>query len=353
VRVKSFYGNSIKEALDKARRELGPDAAIVASRQIRPEEGRGCEVVCGVPEAEVEPTTAPATVPPQRASAARRGVTRIRKSIEALVGDDGFGSAEVRAELLSAGFGTELADEIVAGVRQRQREGIEAQPALIEELSSRLALAPQLGTGRTDCRIVALVGPPGAGKTTTLVKLAVRYGLTGRKPLHIVSMDSWRIGGTDALRTYAAGMGVTFDSCETAATLAQTLEQHSGKGLILIDTPGMGPNDVKAHGSLASMLSGHAGAEVQLVVPATMSPASMSSLAKRFQAFLPSKLIVTCADCVDSCLPAVGLAITLEKPVSFVATGQAIPEDIEEASAARLLPASQARRQKKAATSAA
>jgi flagellar biosynthesis protein FlhF len=398
MKVKSFYGNSIKDALDKARRELGPDAAIVASRQLRPEEGGGCEVVCGMEEnsrsasdrtAQVnerrgpnskgtlpqvvrgraaQPDAPAAAQPPAIPAApearAKRGVTRIRKQIEALVQpavrssdrmsqDDGFGSDKVRAELLAAGFAEDLANEIIAGVRQRQRQGVERTAALLEELSSRLAFAPQLGGDRAERRIVAFVGPPGAGKTTMLVKLAVRYGLRGRKPMHIISMDSWRIGGADALRTYAAGMGVTFEAIETAEALRQSLEEHTGKGLILIDTPGLGPADMKAFAPLASVLSTHPEAEVHLVVPAHFSPSAMASLAQRFRPFLPSKLAITNADAVESCLPAAALALSLERPVSFIGTGQLIPEDMEEASAERLLGSGVKDSMRKTATSAA
>jgi flagellar biosynthesis protein FlhF len=172
--------------------------------------------------------------------------------------------------------------------------------------------------------------------------------------MHIISMDSWRIGGADALRTYAAGMGVTFEAIETAEALRQSLEEHTGKGLILIDTPGLGPADMKAFAPLASVLSTHPEAEVQLVVPAHFAPSAMTSLAQRFRAFLPSKLVVTNADAVTSCLPAAALALSLDKPLSFISTGQVIPEDMEEASAERLLGSAVAdTTKKKTATSAA
>jgi flagellar biosynthesis protein FlhF len=266
--------------------------------------------------------------------------------------DDGFGSDELRAELVAAGFPEDLTAEIVAGVRQRQRQGMERTPALHEEISNRLRFVPHLGRQGAERRVVAFVGPPGAGKTTNLVKLAVRYGLRGRKPMHIISMDSWRIGGTDALRTYAAGMGVTFEAIETAEGLRQSLEEHTGKGLILIDTPGPGPAEMKAFTPLASVLSVHPEAEVQLVIPAVAAPSAMKAIATRFRAFLPSKMLVTCTDCVESNLSSAGLALSLDLPVSFLSTGQVIPEDIEEASAGRMLKSTIAR-EKAAETSAA
>ena len=102
----------------------------------------------------------------------------------------------------------------------------------------------------------------------------------------------------------AAGMGVTLQVIETAEILRQSLEEHTGKGLILIDTPGLGPADVSAFAPLASVLSTHPEADVQLVVPAYLAPSAMASVARRFRAFLPSKLVITNTDCVESCLPA-------------------------------------------------
>lgn len=386
MKVKSFFGNSIKEALDKARRELGPDAAIVASRQLRAEEGGGCEVVCGMDEAltpsrgsataegtpgpgrgfgqgeaarreaQVRPAPTPplAPVQPTAEGRTRRGVTRIRKHIEALVhpAGDEFGSDKVRAELTAAGFAADLTDDIVAGVRQRQRQGAERASALRDELATRLSFSPQLGIAGAERRIIAFVGPPGAGKTTTLVKLAVRYGLKARKPMHIISMDSWRIGGTDALRSYASGMGVTFEALETAESLRQSLEEHAGKGLILIDTAGLAPAEMKAAAPLAALLSTHSEADVQLVLPAHAAPSAMGSIVQRFRPFLPSKLVITGMDCAESRLPVAALALSTDKPVSFIGTGQLIPEDIEEANADRLLGPGLAE-EKKTATSAA
>lgn len=380
MKVKSFYGNSIKEALDKARRELGVDASIIASRQLRPEEGGGCEVVCGMDEPSpsliaeainrrtglskrdtevrgtgaavtantVRESTGPGIEAPERAvqprsqpapeGRARRGVTRIRKQLEALISpaEDKFGSDHVRVELQAAGFGEELVNDIVAGVRQRQRQGGERDSSLRDEIATRLSCAPTLGMPGAERKVVALVGPPGAGKTTTLVKLAVLYGLRGRKPLHIISMDSWRVGGTDALRSYAAGMGVTFEALETAEALRQSLEEHTGKGMILIDTPGLSPADTKTMAPVASLLSTHPETDVQLVLPAYLASAAMASVAQRFRPFLPSKLVVTRTDCMDSWLPVAALALSLDKPLSFIGTGQLIPEDLEEASSDRI-----------------
>src|ERR1019366_1704059 len=89
------------------------------------------------------------------------------------------------------------------------------QRALIEEISSRFTADATLGRSPAQPRIVALVGPPGSGKTTTLVKLAVNYGLAARRPVLLLSIDTHRVAAADQLRSFAAILGVGFQLLET------------------------------------------------------------------------------------------------------------------------------------------
>ncbi len=93
--------------------------------------------------------------------------------------------------------------------------------------------------------MAALVGPSGSGKTTTLVKLAVQYGLAGRRPVLLLSVDTYRIAAATQLRSFAAILGVGIQVLETVGALAQAIEENRGKELILIDTPGFGPADME------------------------------------------------------------------------------------------------------------
>src|SRR6478752_970922 len=101
---------------------------------------------------------------------------------------------------------------------------------------------------------MADVGPPGSGKTTSLVKLAVAYGVAARKSVQVVSLDNLRVGAAEQLRSYAAILGVGFQALESPAGLDQALEEHA-KSLILIDTPGYCLGDLDAAADLAHVLS--------------------------------------------------------------------------------------------------
>jgi flagellar biosynthesis protein FlhF len=207
---------------------------------------------------------------------------------------------------------------------------------LAEELESRITAEPLLGRGEVRPRIVALVGPPGAGKTTTLVKLAVNYGVAARRPALLLSMDTYRVAAADQLRSYAAILGVGFQVLETVAALAQAIEEHRGKDLLLIDTPGFGFGDMDHAGALARFLAGRSDVDAQLVLSSSMKSADLTRVVDAFEVFRPQRLLFTRLDETGSFGPILNEAARTRKPLSFFGTGQRIPEDLETASRSRV-----------------
>ena len=248
------------------------------------------------------------------------------------------------AALVNADLPAELAREVVQSAERRIAETrtgrsgpADLRRALAEELESRVTAQPALGRGEASPRIAALVGPPGSGKTTTLVKLAVNYGLASRRPVLLLSMDTYRVAAADQLRSYAAILGVGFQVLETLAALAQTIEESRGKDLILIDTPGFGFGDMDMAGPLARFFSGRTDIDTQLVLPASMKPGDLTRVANAFEAFRPQRLIFTKLDETGSFGPILAEAARTGKALSFFTNGQRIPEDLEAASRSRLV----------------
>ncbi|MBC7924426.1 MAG: hypothetical protein H7039_02110 [Bryobacteraceae bacterium] len=381
MEFKSYYGSTIREALQGAREELGADASILASRQVDAAEGLPgkYEVVCGVvpamqrtirsaatpkpeataaapvvrripavrPESAVRQEAAPAPTLQQpelkdkpdagaRPSAFRKRIDSIREAIAPNKNKEDTVLNQMREELIVDGFGHSLAAEIVSGVKRRLRD-TDAASALIRELDARTSIDANLGRNAAPRRITALVGPPGVGKTSLLVKLAVHYGLTARRPLRLITLDGSRAGGAIALESYAAGMAVPIDVLETGTSLAQTLEAHREAGMILIDTPGLSPADFAEAVEFTAVLAKHPEIDVQLVLPATMSPADLKANFDRFRPLLPSRIAVNYTDSAASCRPVIGLALRHEMPFSFAGTGPFIPEDLAEFDVTSLL----------------
>ena len=187
-----------------------------------------------------------------------------------------------------------------------------------------------------ESRTLAFFGPPGRGKTTSLVKLAVSFGLARRIPVRVYSVGAHGVGGEQQLARYAAILGAPFHSCESVENLNLALNGDPWRGLILIDTPGFSPSSQADLNGMGRFFAGRHDVEKHLVLRADARTADTLHMISRFAEFMPSRLLFTGVDeattagfLVDALMSA-GIAAT------FLGTGPRIPDDLEEADAMRL-----------------
>jgi flagellar biosynthesis protein FlhF len=249
-------------------------------------------------------------------------------------------AAQLHAVEMPAALIGDLLEAVERRLGLRHRAGA-ASPqalrrALAGEIASRLAVSPGAGAAGAARRIVALAGPPGSGKTTTIAKLAMRLGVETHTPTLIVSADSYRIAAAEQLRTYAAILGVPFQLAETPGALARTLEENRHKDLVFIDTPGFGEGDSEVAAEWSSALTRDPSIETQLVLSAAMRTSALEEAIGRFGPWRPSRLVLTGLDMTRAAGGALGAAMAARLPVAWLGTGQSVPEDLEPATPARL-----------------
>lgn len=299
--------------MELARKELGGEALLVNARPSAPEARYlgAYEVVFGV----VPPDQAAA--PPQATGeeAFRAELSELRRQIDRLT--------------------LTRADSPVVE-QSRPAPPDELHPSITEKLAQGVRLDQLFHTAPGLGRQVALVGPPGSGKTTTLVNLAARYGVARRRPTQILTADVNRIAAADQLRTLAAILGIPCDVTDTPLILARQLELYSSKELVLIDTPGFGFREMEDASELAIFLATQPEMETHLVLSASMKPSDMSRVLDSYAVFRPSKLIFTHLDETARYGALVSEASRRDLPISFLCTGQRIPDELEEATVQRL-----------------
>jgi flagellar biosynthesis protein FlhF len=341
METKAYFANSLQAAMEVARKELGADALLVQSGPAADEEralGRLKVTFAWTPGA--RPGPAPAA-PVRRAEG---GLDEIRREISALrvaiqgpasvptLGPAGAAKAisetdeSVVRALCDTGMSADLAREIATA----------AGKDVVRELMNRIPSTEFAPLQADESRAVAFIGPPGRGKTTSLVKVAVRYGLGTGTPVRIYSAGAHGVGGAEQMARYAAILGVPFQSIESYDNLQLALNGDRWKGLILIDTPGAVVSDRQEMEAMMRFFARRPAIERHLVLRADARSADMQYMFSRFRAIQPSRLFFTGVDEVQGLGAVVETMIRGGIPSAFFGTGPRIPEDLEQVNVEKL-----------------
>jgi flagellar biosynthesis protein FlhF len=186
--------------------------------------------------------------------------------------------------------------------------------------------------------IVALVGPTGVGKTTTIAKLAAKFCLRhGNRHLALLSTDSYRIGAQEQLQNYGRILDVPVRSASDAEELNRALHAFADKRLVLIDTAGMGQRDIKLSEKLALMTAGNHPIKTLLTLSATTQRAALSHATRAFSVTHPIGAVLTKIDEAAELGGVFSGLMESRLPLTYVADGQRVPEDIHIARANSLI----------------
>jgi flagellar biosynthesis protein FlhF len=188
-------------------------------------------------------------------------------------------------------------------------------------------------TGETPASVEVFVGPPGVGKTTTIAKIAAQARVRRGERVTLVAADGYRVGAVEQLRLYAEIIGSGFVVVRTPSELERTLA--SARGPIVVDTAGRSPRDPEAQ-ALFDVFAGFPGVRTHLVLPGGMGVQECARVMAGFAGARPARVALTKLDEASSLGPLVGLLRDRRLRVSYLGTGQRVPEDLERATAPAL-----------------
>lgn len=383
MRIKTFEAPTLQDALDKARRELGEDAVVLNTRYVK---STGLLGIRSTPKVELTaavqsegPVSVKADSGPDRTHSIATNESSCRSSDNPLLDGDYSARVQMASENTAGRCAGSSRDESIlpdiADIKwELRRLGLIVENLLAERMSvspcarppeqvqtpllvragveadivyKQLAdlvhfddldklirlLASKLESfvrpfDYSNSRVVALVGPTGAGKTTTLAKLAAKFSLEQGKDVALVTVDTYRIGAVDQLRTYARIIGIPLEVAFSPADVAAAVDRHRNRNLVLIDTVGRSQRSEEQLRELKAFLEAADGVETHLVVSAALSPDVQYEVVERFSIFSPKCLIITKLDEVSNLGVLVNLPFRSGLPVSCTTSGQNVPNDL-------------------------
>ena len=242
------------------------------------------------------------------------------------------------SELAASGVSTDLIRKIVDTLNTLplQSGNQTVKGRLCETLGRLIKFAGTLKLKKNSPRIIALVGPTGVGKTTTTAKLAAMYALNRGNKVALITMDIFRVGAVEQLKTYSRIMGIPLEVASTPKELEKAVEKHSACDLIFIDTAGRSHKDKEKLDEMKNFLEDKIPMEVYLCLSATTKDRELEEILNRFRIFQVSKVVFTKIDECESVGNMVNLLMKDNLQIAYFTTGQRVPEDIEIATPAKL-----------------
>lgn len=348
----------MREALAQVRRDLGGEAVILGTREVRRRRffglgSRELVEVTASDSARASAASAASAAPsPSPALHAHFGeeLSRLHSlvsdlsrhgRIDHLLPDLPGELVPTYAQLIESDVPETLARRLVRHVAELLEPDEVHRPesvreALREAVEHCVPVAPPIAAVAGMRRVVALVGPTGVGKTTTVAKLAANFKLAhGFRP-GLVTVDTYRIAAVEQLRTYAEIISLPLAVANAPSEMRQAIDELGDVDLVLIDTAGRSPRDEVKIRELADFLAAARPDEVHLVLSAVAGERSLRAAVERFAMVQADRLILTKLDEADGLGGVLAVLGQANRPVSYITTGQAVPDDIEPADRGRL-----------------
>ena len=373
MQFRKFEAVDMREALAAVKLALGEEAVIVATRQLAP---RGLfrkpriEVTAALEETPkmVAPPVVSDTNIETKLDPLRRELRALRGALQAQDKDPGIKAELLELRQMLASLSTPAA----AATHDNAKDlfvdilaAADVEPALVTQLGTlahkRLlkysktdhapTLTDMLGTLErviaaqlmaaptllqdTQHRRVALVGPTGVGKTTTIAKIAARMALLERKSVALITLDTYRIGAVEQLQQYANLIRIPLSVVHDAKSWSKAIAMHAKVDLLLVDTAGRGLQGSEHVAQLTGLFRDY-DMSVHLAVAAATRHVELQSIIARFSGLQPQALIFTKLDEASGLGGVVNASARSGLPISYVTHGQRVPEDIAVADAKKL-----------------
>jgi flagellar biosynthesis protein FlhF len=349
MQIKTFKAPTINEALQLVKKELGAEAVILKNERINrsPTESY-IEIVAAMDD---KPAAAGRVESPDRVSPeVHDDIKEIKSLLSMLVGSKDYFTklqieqplTEVYHHLLMKGLEEKQTFILLKKALSELAEGPvrkqDIMKSFLRQLLIRISLAnPFQNLAAAPSAVFTFVGPTGVGKTTTLAKLAAYLKIKRRLEVAVISVDTYRIGAINQLQQYAEILEVPFQAAQNGSDIAKARERFQHQDVVLVDTIGKNYLLREQVSDLQEVFEDEENLQHLLVLSATAKDEDLRQTIRQFQSLPIHSLIFTKVDETLSFGNVINQLVRFDYPLSFLGTGQRVPEDIKLANRKNLL----------------
>ena len=363
IRIKTFRAKTLQDAFEQIRQEFGPDASILETKSARKGllgrsriEVTASSNASDIGLAELDPSSLPSKN--LGVSGQQLGDEEYRSSAIVIANHENGGSysidskaievarpdrvlGQVLQELVDAGIDPGIANQWIEATRVSgdpsiTRDVWTLRSEILSWIRDCVHAAPLLELAVSNQQVIAFVGPAGAGKTTSLAKIAANLSMEGGLSVGVLATDSIRKGSNQLLHNYSEVLGWQFEVADSIEQVSTCMRSFAGCRFVLIDTCGCSPTDTESLEKLNHILALTKPTQTQLVISSTCNSRTFLRYERGFEPLNPNRMILTRLDEAGglgsffSCLQSSSL------PVSYLTNGRNIPADLIQATELRL-----------------
>ncbi|MDR3563786.1 MAG: flagellar biosynthesis protein FlhF [Negativicutes bacterium] len=360
MKVKVFTATNMQDAVSQVKNDLGREAVILHTRRYRKggflgffardmvEVMAALETPAPVP-AQERKVTAPSTMIPRtndedaKITSLQMEISSMRKMVEQLITK--MPRPEKQHNPL---YDTLLKNDVEATIAENLTQGLPteqsiignnpeiARQLLLERITNYLQRVEGITLADNVCKTVAFIGPTGVGKTTTIAKLAAHFALSLGHRVAMVTADTYRISAVEQLKTYAEIIDIPVEIVYTPDEMKAAIYRHRDKQLVLIDTAGRSPRNQYHLAELQALLAVDPYIETHLVLNTATKYSDALEIVNRFSVCSPQKFLFTKVDEAMNLGTILNLLYQFPATLSYITTGQNVPDDIELANPSKL-----------------
>lgn len=346
MKIKRYVGSNLQEAILKVKMDMGNDAIILSTRNIRQKgllklfSKPMTEVVAALDESKGLETTLESKVNNMEA-VLNRIYRKMQNSSYCETLDKQSLSKQSYTDLMQVFYNNlikndvdeEIARDLIEKTREKTGENNNINDFVSVLYSN---IAEILKPPNTICvkdgvkpTVIIFAGPTGVGKTTTLAKIAAHYSINHNKSVALITADTYRIAAVEQLRIYADILSIPLSVIYSENEVKDVINSYRDKELVLIDTAGRSHKNNKQLKELKTIINKAEADEVYLVLSMTVSKKNFKEVIDSYSFLNNYKLIFTKADEAPSHGIILNTVFYTKKPLSYLTTGQSVPDDIE------------------------